>query len=180
MFNLNRRNVKADYGLKLDAIFAVCCWEIWLERNQAIFETETRSLENLLPHLELQLPETARLHRLKGIFKPQMTILVRWHLPPRGYIKFNVDGAARLAQGTAAAGEVCRNAEGLCNGTAYNYSLSSRTPGSMAGTSARMGDELQEDDRGNRLRVGRSTNRANWTNARTSVQYHGTIMPRVT
>lgn len=146
-----------DYVQSKQEKFVVCCWEIWLDRNQAIFETETRSLENLLQHLELQLPETASLHRMKGIFKPQMTILVRWHLPPRGYIKFNVDGAA---QGTAAAGGVCRNAEGLCNGTAYNYSLSSRTPGSMAGTSARMGDGLQEDDRGNRLRVGCSTNRA--------------------
>lgn len=110
--NLKRRNTRMDYNLPWNVVFAITCWNIWLDRNRFVFREHDRDLEGRLQTLELQLIEAASMSIPKEIFQPRREIMVRWQKPSREFVKLNVDGSARLAAGTSAAGGVCRDDEG--------------------------------------------------------------------
>lgn len=89
-------------------------------------------MEGRFQSLELQLQDAVSIQRRAEIFKPRHDTIVRWIPPPQNFVKMNVDGAAKISTGAAAAAGVCRNTKGewifgfsekLENKTAYQAEL---------------------------------------------------------
>eukprot|EP00253_Pinus_taeda_P008734 PITA_08734 len=88
-------------------------WNVWKERNNRIFKNEKRSSQNLFERILKQIKETGLIPQgwdrkvISRVSKQEL-----WHPPPKGFLKFNIDGASKGNPGFAAYGGVLRDEHG--------------------------------------------------------------------
>lgn len=110
--NLQQCRWRVDHNLPWNVVFAITCWEIWLDRNKMVFNPEERDIEGRLQNLELQLQDIVSFQQRGEIFQPTQEVVIRWEPPRTGFVKINTDGAAHYTTGKATAGGLCRGENG--------------------------------------------------------------------
>ena len=120
-------------SLWIAGIFALI-WEIWCSRNKKIFEGKNENIWSSKSFILASIRETDKmakgcmkncqedliiLHNLRIKGRPPdgpSIIPVKWNLPPSGWIKVNIDGAARGSPGKAGCGGIFRTCRGFIKG----------------------------------------------------------------
>ncbi|CAL1395909.1 unnamed protein product [Linum trigynum] len=105
-------------GVPWNAFFSIALWCLWKNRNEGVFkgEDKTLSASSLMQSIKIKaavwtqawnapspLVGRARLARDRALTE------VGWKAPPTGWVKINVDGAAKGEQSLAGAGGVIRD-----------------------------------------------------------------------
>eukprot|EP00253_Pinus_taeda_P034699 PITA_34699 len=88
-------------------------WNICKERNNRIFKNVKKSSQCIFDLILKQIKEMGLVPQC--LIKKVSTIdteLDFWHLPPKGFLKFKVDGASKGNSGTASYGGVLRDDKG--------------------------------------------------------------------
>ena len=92
--------------------FPFLCWNLWLVRNDRIFNNQSRSQQGLV---HSSMNAATEYHFLAGpmhhshVKTPQF---IRWQFPPDPFIKLNTDGSAIGNPGLAGVGGFLRNTSG--------------------------------------------------------------------
>ena len=110
-FNCTSAAMHPSSHIQWSTVFTFGLWNLWLRRNQVIFNPGT-SLPNLST---LTLAFASEFFCLWGSGKnPKVsqTIPVKWLLPPLGWAKLNTDGASSGNPGPAGGGGVIRDCRG--------------------------------------------------------------------
>eukprot|EP00253_Pinus_taeda_P031162 PITA_31162 len=88
-------------------------WNVWKERNNRIFKNVKKSPQFIYDLILRQIKETGLvcqgLVRKVSIVDPELDF---WHPPPKGFPKFNIDGASKGNSGKAGHGGVLRDDKG--------------------------------------------------------------------
>ncbi|CAN1166125.1 Putative ribonuclease H protein At1g65750 [Linum perenne] len=91
----------------------VVLWSLWKERNARVWDNKKlRPAWILKPGLE-ELADWLRAREKRNVVQqPMVQRCDRWHPPPRGELKCNVDGATFQAEGRSGMGAVIRDERG--------------------------------------------------------------------
>jgi hypothetical protein len=92
------------------SMFIVTCFEIWRNRNEENFQNVKK--DNWASVNDIYLYYFSMVHALGPTNKQYVIHQIRWHPPPEGYIKVNVDGSSFGNPGNAGFGGLLRNDRG--------------------------------------------------------------------
>ncbi|KAK2382027.1 TMV resistance protein N [Trifolium repens] len=95
---------------KAGYMFVVTCFEIWRNRNEEVFQNVKK--DNWTSVNDIYSYHSSMVHALGPTNKQHVIRQIRWHPPPEGYIKVNVDGSSLGNLGNAGFGGLLRNDRG--------------------------------------------------------------------
>ena len=107
--NATTVDVVLPHQLPWRIYFPFLCWNLWLSRNDKIFNHQSKS-QNSIIHSVVQM--ACEFHFLAGLISwVQEKILhhISWRMPPAPYIKLNTDCSTIGNPGLAGVGGILRN-----------------------------------------------------------------------
>ena len=107
--NATRDAVMLPTQLPWRVYFPFLCWNLWLARNDRIFNNQSRSQPGLV-HSSVNV--ATKYHFLPGPVhhsRIKISQFIWWQFPPDPFIKLNIDGSAIGNLGLVGAGGLLRN-----------------------------------------------------------------------
>ena len=106
--------------------FPYLCWNLWLARNDRIFNNQSRSQPGLV-HSSVDV--ATKYHFLAGPVhhsRIKISQFIWWQFPPDPFIKLNIDGSAIGNLGLVGAGGLLRNSSrGWISGFSLHLGITS-------------------------------------------------------